>query len=206
MQEFAPNSILSTPPPIESGRKESSPTSQPNSTRDLAINPLYNDSSSSSSDDEGIIVVSSPYPSRQVITISSDEEEQSDAAPPLQLSAREQFFAQKSKSVRRKQDFYVAEYGSDFDQNFLTDESDDSESSEDSVQVLEDADSISLNIGDVQKSPPTPFSNSRSVFYELESSRCFFLAKDPESYAHGSNFGSGSLSKEPNLLGKIISL
>ena len=68
------------------------------------------------------------------------------------LSAREAFYKEKSKSTsgkRKRQFFYVAEYGSDFEDNFL---SSDSESDSSSSVELIGGNNLAMNI----TQPPSP--------------------------------------------------
>ena len=139
---------------------------QEKSSKSLVTNPLYeNSDSESSEEDDGIVVISdTENGNNRTITISSDSDEPSPPNPSqaksAQIRAIEQFFAQPaSKSKKRKQSYYVEEFGSDYEENFLSESSDDSDGSDDSVEIIEEQ-NIALNI-----SKPTQPDSYRYIYW-----------------------------------------
>ena len=84
------------------------------------------------------------------ITISSDSEPSTQKSKPRRLTGIEKSFKQAPVFTKRKRkkDFYVAEFGSDFEDNFLSDDSsDNSNTSDDSVEILDES-RLTLNVSE----------------------------------------------------------
>jgi len=135
---------------ISKNRNEKLSKPQPSN---LVPNPLYS-SSDSSDDDEGILVLSDDgegFPPN-IIDISSDSEPASQQTKPTKTQPKfsrrealrllEETLTKPTTQRRKKQkDFFVEDYGSDFEERYLSDW----EGSESSVEILEDR-NICLNI------------------------------------------------------------
>ena len=122
-------------------------------------NPLYETSDSDTSEDEGIIIVSDSNKAQDTIILSSDSEQSIQKPKPRKLTGIEKFFkrAPVYAKRKRKKEFYVAEYGSDFEENFLSEDSDESsDSSDNSVEILEES-RLTMNISEPAKNPISRF-------------------------------------------------
>ena len=112
---------------------------------------MYEPSDSDTSDDEGIIIVSdSKEKFENTITISSDSEPSTQKPKPRRLTGIEKSFKEAPVFIKRKRkkEFYVAEFGSDFEDNFLSDDSsDNSNTSDDSVEILDES-RLTLNVSE----------------------------------------------------------